>query len=531
VSTSATAEHQPDILRGLRSLKGRGTIGDVVSSVGLPRDQVEPALKALLESHRGHLEVTESGEMVYAFDRKLIRRDAVPLMTRFLNAAKRFIRGAFKAWIVLMLVVYFVVFVVLVIAAIVAMMSRGGERRSGGGGWGRGRGHHHGGHFQFPSFLLWYYIWTPRWRLGRSYYGRRWEAVQSKENRSPFYKKVFAFVFGPDQPKPTQQQHDRSVLRLIRARKGVLTTAELMQHNALPMPAAEEELGRLLGSYEGEPVVTDDGELVYTFPELLMSAHGPVTDREPNPAWLRLEYPLEITGNETKHNAVIVGMNGFNLLAGVTAPVFIFPQLGLGGPAAFVGLVFIPVVFSVLFFSVPLLRRFTVQRENRRREARNLRRVVLGLVYREALAGAGKVTVDRALDHARSGLKRPELGRASVEAVLQQLATEFESDISTDKDGTLIFHFDAVRRQFAASELIRHRVKLEDRTLGEVVYSTADSRLEESARDAANLERELKRSDLDFSGYLRSPDRVGFEDDYEVVAFDEELKLQAAGRR
>ena len=246
MASIAVAEAQPDVLKALRSLGGRGTVGDVVSDAGLPRDQVEASLKGLLETHQGHLEVSESGELVYLFDRKLIRRDRVSTLERIKKATKTFLTGAFKAWIVTMLVVYFVVFVALVIAALLAMMSRGGDRRSGGGILGRGAGRHHG-HFHFPSFWLWYYIWTPRWRLGRPYYGHRWERTLEKDNRPPFYKKVFAFVFGPDRPEPTQQQLDRSTIRLIRARKGVLTTAELMEHNALPRPDAEEEMGRLLG--------------------------------------------------------------------------------------------------------------------------------------------------------------------------------------------------------------------------------------------------------------------------------------------
>ena len=113
MNSVATPEARPDVLKALRSLGGRGTVGDVVSSVGLPRDQVEGTLKTLLESHQGHLEVSESGELVYLFDRKLIRRDRVPTIQRLKRAAKRVLTGAFKAWIVTMLVVYFVVFVAL----------------------------------------------------------------------------------------------------------------------------------------------------------------------------------------------------------------------------------------------------------------------------------------------------------------------------------------------------------------------------------------------------------------------------------
>ncbi len=536
VNAVATAEARPDVLKALRSLGGRGTLGDVVSSVGLPLDQVEDILKSLLESHQGHLEVSESGELVYLFDRKLIRRDRVPTLQRLRSAAKKILTSAFKGWIVAMLVVYFVVFVVLVILALVAM-SRGGNRRSGGS-FGRSAGRH-SGHFHFPSFWLWYYIWTPRWRLGSPYYGRRWEATLEKDARPPFYKKVFAFVFGPDRPEPTRKQLDRGTLRLIRARKGALTTAELVEHTAMALPDAEEEMGRLLGSYAGEPTVSRDGELVYTFPELMTSAHGAVKAREPNPAWMRMEYPLELTGNEKKHDAVIVGMNGFTLVAAATAPAFIIPQVSsyypslawLGGTAGFWGLVIIPVVFSVLFFSIPLLRVLGVRRENRAREARNVRRQVLGLVYREALAGGGAVTVEAATAHVQARMKDRTVDPGAVEAALHQLAAEFDADVSAGEsgEGSLRFSFPAIRKQFLASETVRRRLKLEEGKIGKVVYSSADSAEEASERDQAAFDRELA-ANVDLTAYLPSPDRAGFEDEFEIVAFEEELKRRAAAK-
>ncbi len=540
MNTVATPEVRSDVLKALRSLKGRGTLGDVVSAVGLPRDEVEGILNGLLESHQGHLAVSESGELIYIFDRKLIRRDKVSTFERLESATKRFLTGAFKGWIVAMLVIYFVVFVVLVILALVAMMSRGGDRRSGGS-LGRGGGRH--GHSHFPSFWLWYYIWTPRWRLGSPYYGRRWESTLEKDSRPPFYKKVFAFVFGADRPEPTRKQLDRGTLRLIRARKGALTTAELVEHTALALPDAEEEMGRLLGSYAGEPAVSPDGELVYTFPELMTSAHGAVKAREPNPAWMRMEYPLELTGNEKKHDAVIIGMNGFTLVAGATAPWFIIPQVAsyypslawLGGTAAFWGLVIVPVVFSVLFFTVPLLRVLGVRKENRARRARNVRRLVLGLVYREALAGGGSVTTKAAVAHVQAKMKDQNVDPSEVEAALHQLAAEFDADVSAGEvgpsgaSGPLRFSFPAIRDQFLASERVRQRLKLEDGKLGDIVYSSADSGEEASERDQAAFDRELA-GDVDLSAYLPSPDRAGFEDEYEIVAFEEELKRRGSGK-
>ena len=524
MSTIALAERQADVLSSLRRLNGRGTVGDLVADSGLPSDDVRAALKSLLESHRGHLAVSDSGELLYDFDPKLIERGTEPWVARAKRAATRALRAGFKAWIVVMLVVYFVVFVVLLIAAMAAGQ-RGDDR--GGGGWGGGRGGHHHGHF--PNLWFWYWIWGPRWHLGRPYYGHRWERTLDRDDRVPFYKKVFAFVFGPDRPEPTRKQLDRSLLRLIRARSGVVTTAELVEHTGATFPDAEEEMARLLGAYDGEAAVSPKGELVYAFPDVMASVHGTSGVRAPNPAWLRLEPPRPLTGNSAAANAAIAGMNGFTLVAAATAPWFIFPRLGIGGPAAFFALVLVPVVFSVLFFTGPLLRMVGVARDNRRRAARNVRKVLIGLVYRRSLQDGAPVSVDEAHAFVSSHLKETAVKRSSVESALHELAAELEADVTTDDAGALRFAFPAIRDQFVASETVREKLRLERRELGEIVYSTADTAEEAGARELALFDRRLEDEHEKLGRYLPGVDRVSFEEDYELVAFDEELAR--SGRR
>ena len=47
-------------------------------------------------------------------------------------------------------------------------------------------------------------------------------------------------------------------------------------------------------------------------------------------------------------------------------------------------------------------------------------------------------------------------------------------------------------------------------------------------RDLAEFDRQLAGDGPDLSGYLPSPERIAFEDDFEVVAFEEELERQRA---
>ncbi len=511
MSQLALAEEQHDIISALRKLDGTATAGDVVAATGLPNAEVQRGLKALLEDRRGHLSVTESGELLYRFEPGMIRRGSEPLLSRFKRSAWSVFKKAFKAWIVIMLVVYFVVFVLLVLAAMFAG-NRDGDSRGGLGGRRGGRG---GGHSHMPNLWFWYWIWGPRWRFGRPYYGRRWESTLPGDDKVPFYKKVFAFVFGPDRPEPTQQQLDRSVLRLIKARRGVLTATELVEHTGKPLPEAESEMGRLMGAYDAEAVVSPTGEVAYAFPELMMSAQRARLPREPNPAWHRLEYPLEVTGNTAGANALVAGINGFNLIAAATAPVFIFPRLGIGGPMAWLFLVAIPVIYSLSFFAVPALRTWSVKRENRRRARRNVRRVVLGLVYERALAGRA-VSAEEAVAHVRERLDADTLRAVDPVEIFEAVAAEFDADVAPDEAGTLQYVFPEVESAFTGSEQVRRSLRLESRSPGDVVFATDDTDADAGRRELAAFDRQL-------AGYVPDTSSIGYEDDYEVVAFEEEL--------
>jgi hypothetical protein len=158
------------ILRELRRLDGRATVGDVVARTGVAQPEAEASLRRLLETRRGHLEVGEAGTLVYRFEPSFMRRDEEPLWERVRHTAWEAFKTGFKVWTLLMLVVYLVVFVALLLAAVFGGRSReGGDGGWGGGGRGRGHGGGHG-HIHFPSF------WFPASVRRRWWFRRRPEA-------------------------------------------------------------------------------------------------------------------------------------------------------------------------------------------------------------------------------------------------------------------------------------------------------------------------------------------------------------------
>jgi hypothetical protein len=549
------------VLRALRRLKGRATVGDVSAATGLAQAEAEASLRRLLEGRQGHLEVGERGDLVYAFEPGLLERGRVSAWTRLKRAAWAGFKVAFKVWIVTMLVVYFVIFVALLIAALFA--NRDGE---GGWGGGEGRGRRGGGHAHFPmgDMLFWYWIWSPGWRR-RPYYGEGYgrqdrRATRERRRGPPFYKKVFAFVFGPDEPRPPAEQKDRELLRFARARRGVVTAAELVQQTGMGLDEAESELARLMAAHEGDVKVSDDGTLLYVFPGLMVSAHGGVDVREPPPAWRRLEPRQPLTGNSAGTNTLIAGINAFNMAAAATAPLFIFPRLGLGGTAAEVGLIWVPVVFSTMFFAVPAARWLGVARENTRRAARNVRKVLMGLVSKVSLGGPrpDPVAAPEALARVREALPGRAHAKVDVGTTLDRLVAEFDGEVEAAPDGSMLYSFPAFRRQVAAAHAARRELALEQRRVGKIVYSSGDDAAEESRRDLEAFDRELAAGEPglarereravapgpaedaegvralppadDLSDYLNDPLRFDFRDERELAALADEMKSEARGR-
>ena len=320
----------------------RLTKADAVTLTGLPSEQAEPALKALVRDYRSHLAVTEEGDLVYEFDPSLERRDKVPLKERLAEAGRIAWKGftfLFKIWIVVTLIVYVVAFVVMMLSLMVAQSSSNNNDRR------RGRG------FDFP----WIWFWLmPDLAPQQS----RYQPVRPRPRGGPqkrFYQSVFDFVFGPAQPPVDERDADRSFLAYVREHKGRITASEVVMLTGLSLAQAEEELTRLMAEYDGDVEVSDDGSLLYVFPELLVSAES--TQARWRYVWDKDSSEPKLTGNSGGANAAIAGFAGFNLLASFTiAPLFLH-RFGLApDPTVNFFIQTFPLMFSSIFFAVPAAR-------------------------------------------------------------------------------------------------------------------------------------------------------------------------------
>jgi len=236
-------------------------------------------------------------------------------------------------------------------------------------------------------------------------------------------------------------------------------------------------------------------------------------------------------------------INGFNLAAAVSAPWLILPALGIQGPLALFGLSVFPALFSASFFGIPLLRRFSVARENRRRRGRNVRRVLLGIITRETLSGdeAGWVSETEAVEAVREALG-PKKAEKRTRDALDRLVAEFDGEVDVTAEGETRFRFPQFRTEIETAVEVRRRRAL-GRGVGSIVYDSGDDAVAESERDLGNFDAQLSRGapmddrddaaqdeEADETLYLDDPTRYAFRDELELAALEQEMKMRARER-
>jgi hypothetical protein len=437
----------------LDALRGRGaklTRADAIVASGLPEDEAGRALTGLLKEYRSHLSATAEGELLYQFDPTFARRDAVSWRERAGAVGAALWKGfsfLFKIAIVATLVGYFALFVAMMVAFMFARSSS--SDRDDDGGFGIGP-------------LFWFWGGDP----GPARYGRRGPPAAAAP-RVPFYKRVFAFVFGPPAPKVDALEDEKRIVAYIREARGRIAPVDLVRLMGWSFPRAEEEATRLMVDYGGEPEVTDDGVVVYVFKALRRTAGGHGHVAAPRWAAERLEPTPPLTGNTPGTNTAIGVFNGFNLLA----PFWIVPAFEARLHVSLASWHFLffdfPLAFSAVFFAVPFGRWVKGRIDERARRARNDRRRLIGRIF---------ANCDASGDVAGAGGRLPEelAPTPALAAMLDRELVSLGGDVAADPDarGRVRYTFPRIQQETAALARARAAAPAAERDAGAIVFSS-----------------------------------------------------------
>jgi hypothetical protein len=476
---NTNSEYQK-IITALKRRKKGATAADICAATALPLVAVSELLPKAADEYSGHLQVTQSGEILYHFPNgfksrfrglSVALKKAAQKILFFIKIASVYL---FKIWITVMLIGYFLLFMALALASV--FLSAAGKSS------GRGR---KGGSFNIGLFnliwRLWFYSELTR---PKNSYGRK----KNNSNRS-LQKSIFSFVFGDDDPnKNWNEQEKKAIISYIQANSGVISLVEYMSFTGKSGVEAETDIISFCSKYEGSPEVTDEGTIVYRFDKLLLSKNKNKNSELISPV-KRLK---KFSDNTKTTNGWFAVINTVNLIFG---SYFLYQSNHAGhliseiqyksastlyaythyyisyltdNPHILISSVLglIPLLFSILFWIIPIIRFFKEKKENKEIKLGNFKRFSFSKIF----------SYPNNIDISSFNQNIPECSpddlASAADRVVKDIGAVSNPQIEITENGKTIYSFKEIDDEKKALEKYRKTADNSQQKLGETVFDS-----------------------------------------------------------
>lgn len=468
------------------------TAAEAAAVTGLSIDEAKDAIDELMKRYACRLQLTENGDLIYDFGQRLRRRDAksfAEIRREVLSWLWKVFKVIYKAWITVTLVVYFVIFIIITILILIAATSQRGDSR------GRGSRSSAAGAINLGRLLeLFFSIFRWNTRGGgvsyrtdrqgypyRHYQPRPGVIDPAKKN---FISSVYDFVFGPEPVKADPLSNHKEVAEYLRTQKGVVVTAELQALAGWDAPRADVFFTDCLARFQGEAQVSENGAVYGQFDQLLRGT-GYLQGGKIEYYWDEYEPEYELNGNKPGHNLFIGFMNLFNLgfsflfasglisaLAdnagmrdgsGDLVSLLALSAASSGAVSLLLG--WIPLIFSLLFFLIPLLRGFKIRKQNRRRVQNNIRKRLYKAIFENRGKPLSAAEFTALVNNPNASVAR--LSEKHVAQHLETLVLDLKGETAVSDAGQITYAFPLLTLELREIEQLRRERRV-DTSLGNI---------------------------------------------------------------
>ena len=475
------------IVSALKRKKKGATAADICAATALPLEEVRRLLPKAADEYSGHLQVTQSGEILYYFPDGFTSRykgTSVKIkkaFNLFASAVKTVSVFLFKFWIMVMLVGYFALFMALVLASVVLTVAAQSNSKGSSKG----------------SFRLSSNLFSLLWRIwffsevSKPRYGN-YKVSQKKKNTRPMHKAVFSFVFGDGNSNADwDEKEDKAVITYIQSNRGVISLVEYMALTGKNSAEAEQAILSFCARFAGSPEVTEEGIIVYRFEEILLRADsGNYAELSPPIKQLKA-----FSNNPQSMNTGFVFINSINLLfgsyflyhslasnffeAGIeyqasfsyfykftnvllenfvnNAPYFIFTALGV-----------IPFIFSLLFWIIPSVRKFMEKKENEGIKLGNFKKFCFSKIW------VSPKNIDMRYYMPISKECLPKNTISARDRVIKDLGVVSIPEVEIDERGNTIYSFNGLENERSVVKKYRDNIDTGRLKLGSAVFDSGE---------------------------------------------------------
>ncbi len=370
------------VMEAVEKLNYRVTVGDVAAQSGLSLANASNELMRLATDSGGHMQVAESGDIAYVFARNfrniLLNRSFKLQLQAWLKTVWKSVFYLIRISFGIVLIISIGIVVLGIIAALFALQSSNSDDRSDRGD-SRDRSYDRGGGgFIFMPNLWWgnpFSVFDP------SYDERRQSKLRASEPEPMgFLESVFSFLFGDGDPNADlEERRWRAIAQVIRQNGGVVAAEQITPYlDELGNTAEgyEDYVLPVLVKFNGQPQVSDQGEIVYSFPELQTVG----AERKQRSIASHLEEKLwQFSQAGSGRVTLSAGLGIFYLVASLFLGSLLSTPALAGQLSGFLGFVsgayWFLLGYAVLFLTVPLVRYFVLQIFNARVASKNQQRI------------------------------------------------------------------------------------------------------------------------------------------------------------
>ncbi len=357
----------PTILKAVEQLGYHVTVGDVATQAGLNVAEANQGLLALASEAGGHLQVTDTGDIVYLFP----KNTQAILRNKYLQL--RLQEWWKKVWGVLFYLIrisfgiFLIVSIALITITIITIVTAANSDRDSGDG---DRSSHSGGgigFFYFPD-LFWY--------LSPNYDTRQRERRREKSDLNLF-EAVFSFLFGDGNPNANlEERRWQEIATVIRNHRGAVVAEQIAPYlDRIGEGYAkeyEDYMLPVLTRFNGQPAVSPEGQIIYYFPELQVSA---ASKRRQSISEYLEELPWRFSAASSEQILLSAGLGVVNFVGALVLGNLLrngTVATQVGGLVAFVqGIYWLLLVYGTGFLGVPLVRYFWMKSRNKKIATRN----------------------------------------------------------------------------------------------------------------------------------------------------------------
>ncbi len=365
----------PTVMQAVEKLDYRVTVGDVATSAGLQVNLAERELLALASEAGGHLQVADTGDIVYQFPKqfrailrnKYFRIQLQEWWEKVWRILFYLIRISFG--IILILSIFIIFASIFILLTMANKDSSSNRSRSRGGGM-----------IFFPR-MFWgpdiFWFFSPNYGRYQRQRRQKAQASSSSEESMNFLESVFSFLFGDGNPNANlEERRWQAIAATIRNHQGAVVAEQIAPYlddlGTGYSNEYEDYMLPVLTRFNGRPEVSPDGQIVYHFPELQTTVQQRNTLAVP--AYLR-ELTWKFSEASSSQLSLAAGLGVLNIGGGIFLGYLL--QDGaiaaqIGGLVAFAASIYwLLIGYGVAFLSVPLIRYFWLKGRNRQVEVRN----------------------------------------------------------------------------------------------------------------------------------------------------------------